>query len=65
MERFWGTLWRECAELAIFEDLNDARRRIGLFIDHYNFQRTHSALSGLVPADRYFERRRGGQLQEK
>jgi len=54
IERFWGTLWRECVEAAIFLDLADAQRRIGLFIDHYNFQRPHSALGGLVPADRYF-----------
>jgi len=47
IERFWGTLWRECVE-------RDARRRIGLFIDYYNFQRTHQGLQGLVPADRYF-----------
>ena len=54
VERFWGTLWRECVESAIFRDLDDARQRIGLFIDHYNFQRTHSGIGGLVPADRYF-----------
>lgn len=54
IERFWGTLWRECVEAAVFQGLEDARRRIGLFIDHYNFQRTHQGLEGLVPADRYF-----------
>jgi hypothetical protein len=54
IERFWGTLWRECVETAIFIDLDDARRRIGLFIDHYNFQRPHQGIDGLVPADRYF-----------
>lgn len=54
IERFWGSLWRECVEAAVFIDLADAQRRIGLFIDHYNFQRPHSALGGLVPADRYF-----------
>lgn len=54
IERFWGTLWRECVESAIFLDLEDARRRIGLFIDHYNFQRPHRALNGLIPADRFF-----------
>jgi hypothetical protein len=32
----------------------DARQRIGLFIDYYNFQRTHQGLGGLVPADRFF-----------
>jgi hypothetical protein len=54
IERFWGTLWRECLDAAIFVDLEDARRRIGLFIDWYNFQRCHRGLDGLVPADRFF-----------
>ena len=53
-ERFWGTLWRECLERAVFIDLADAARRIGHFIDHYNFERPHTSLGGLVPADRYF-----------
>ena len=54
IERFWGTLWRECIEAAVFLDLGDAQRRIGLFIDHYNFQRPHQGIDGLVPADRFF-----------
>jgi transposase InsO family protein len=54
IERFWGTLWRECVERAVFLDLGDAQRRIGLFIDHYNFQRPNQGIGGLVPADRYF-----------
>ena len=54
IERFWGTLWRECLEAAVFLDLGDARQRIGLFIDHYNFQRPHQGIDGLVPADRFF-----------
>ena len=55
-------------------DLEDARRRIGLFIDHYNFQRPHQGIDGLVPADRFFkaapevlgtlEGARGGQALE-
>src|SRR5262245_38793870 len=52
IERFWGTLWRECVETAVFLDLADARARIGHFIDWYNFQRTHSGIDGLVqPTD--------------
>src|SRR5262249_14395190 len=54
IERFGGTLWRECVEAAVFLDLGDAQRRIGLFIDHYNFQRPHQGIDGLVPADRFF-----------
>jgi|HubBroStandDraft_6_1064221.scaffolds.fasta_scaffold26124_2 transposase InsO family protein len=54
VERLWGTLWRECLQAAVFADLTEARQRIGLFIDHYNFQRPHQGIDGLVPADRYF-----------
>jgi hypothetical protein len=38
----------------VFVDLGDAQRRVGLFIDHYNFQRPHQGIDGLVPADRFF-----------
>jgi transposase InsO family protein len=54
IERFWGTLWRECLAAAVFLDLGDAQRRIGLFLDHYNFQRPNQGIDGLVPADRFF-----------
>jgi transposase InsO family protein len=54
VERFWGTLWRECLQGAVFLDLGEARQRIGLFVDHYNFQRPHQGIEGLTPADRYF-----------
>jgi transposase InsO family protein len=54
VERFWGSLWRECVERAVFIDMGDAQRRIGLYIDYYNFQRPHSGIGGAVPADRFF-----------
>jgi transposase InsO family protein len=54
IERFWGTLWRECLAAAVFLDLGDAQRRIGLFLDHYNFQRPNQGIEGLTPADRFF-----------
>src|SRR5215510_1416114 len=54
IERFWGTLWRECVESAIFLDMADARARVGHFIDHYNFQRPHQGIGSAAPADRFF-----------
>lgn len=54
IERFWGSLWRECLETAVFQDLGDAQKRLGLYIDHHNFQRPHQGIDGLVPADRFF-----------
>jgi len=55
VERFWGTLWREFLEAAVFIDLEDARKRIGLFIDDYNFRRPHQGIDGSVPAERFFQ----------
>ena len=54
IERFWGSLWRECLEAAVFADLADARRRVGHYVDHDNCRRPHQGIGGLVPADRYF-----------
>ena len=34
--------------------MTDARARIGHFLDYYNFQRTHTGIDGLTPADRFF-----------
>lgn len=53
-ERFWATLWKECVEKADFVSLDEARKRVGHFIDYYNFQRPHQGIEGLVPADRFF-----------
>ncbi len=54
IERFWKTLWEEFLSRTVFADFADCARRLGLFIEGYNFQRPHQGLSGLVPADRYF-----------
>ncbi len=54
VERFWKTLWDEFLSRTVFADYTDCDRRLALFIQHYNFQRPHQALDGLVPADRFF-----------
>jgi transposase InsO family protein len=54
IERFWKTLWDELLSRTVFADFADCERRIRLYIKHYNFLRPHQALSGLVPADRFF-----------
>lgn len=54
VERFWKTLWDEWMTKTLFADYQDCEKRLGLFIDGYNFQRPHQALGGLTPADRFF-----------
>ena len=55
VERFWKTLWDEFLGRTVFADGRDAQHRLEHFIKHYNFQRPHQALDGLVPADRFFK----------
>ncbi len=54
VERFWKTLWDEFLGRTVFAHVVDAQHRLEHFISHYNFQRPHQALDGLVPADRFF-----------
>ena len=53
-ERLWKTLQEELWSRVALRDLDDARERLRHWIDHYNFQRPHQGLGGLVPADRFF-----------
>ena len=55
VERFWKTLWDEFLGRTVFAHVVDAQRRLDHYISHYNFQRPHQALDGLVPADRFFK----------
>lgn len=55
IERFWKTLWEEFLGKTVFADFTDCQRRLALYVQHYNFQRTHQGLGeSLVPADRFF-----------
>lgn len=54
IERFWKTLWEEFLRKTVFADFADCLRRVALFVQHYNFQRPHQGIDGLVPADRFF-----------
>jgi transposase InsO family protein len=46
---------KECVREHEFMDLTDAARGIGRWVEHYNHQRTHHGLGGLlVPADRFY-----------
>jgi len=53
-ERLWKTVGTEFWDRAKPQDLEDARRRLGHWISHYNHFRPHQGIDGLVPADRFF-----------
>lgn len=52
LERWHGSLKRECIRPACPEDVEDARRRIAAFVEEYNQVRLHSALGYITPADK-------------
>jgi putative transposase len=52
LERWHGSLKRECIRPACPADVDDARRRVGHWVDEYNHVRLHSALGYITPADK-------------
>ena len=55
IERFWKTILQEFLLRSQFDCYDDARERIELWVKYYNHRRPHQGISGLCPADRYFE----------
>jgi hypothetical protein len=51
-ERWFGTLKRECIRPGSPLSLEDARRLVARFVEHYNTLRLHSAIGYVAPADK-------------
>jgi transposase InsO family protein len=52
LERWHGSLKRECIRPACPENVDAARRHVTAFVDKYNHVRLHSALGYITPADK-------------
>jgi putative transposase len=52
LERWHGSLKRECVRPAAASSLDEAECRIASYVDHYNNARLHSALGYVTPADK-------------
>ena len=52
LERWHGSLKRECVRPASPSSLEEARRRITSYVDHYNSTRLHSAIGYVAPMDK-------------
>jgi putative transposase len=51
-ERWYQTLKRECIRPGTPVSLEDARRIVAVYVEHYNQVRLHSALGYITPADK-------------
>lgn len=52
LERWHGSLWRECIRPGTPLSIEDARRLVRRYVDYYNNQRLHSALGYIAPQDK-------------
>ncbi|NQT20283.1 MAG: IS3 family transposase [Planctomycetes bacterium] len=52
IERWHGTLKRECIRPGTPLSLDDARRIVGQWVEHYNTVRLHSAIDYIAPKDK-------------
>ena len=52
LERWHGSIKRECIRPAAIDSLDDARRRVEDYVHRYNHQRLHSAIGYVTPADK-------------
>jgi putative transposase len=51
IESFNGRLRDECLNVEVFFTLTDARRKLAIWLDDYNYYRPHSALADRTPAE--------------
>jgi putative transposase len=56
IERFWKSIKYEHVYLHAYESVQEAREKIGGYIDFYNTTRPHSSLRALTPDQVYFNR---------
>ena len=56
IERFWKSIKYEHVYLHAYESVQEARTKIGCYIDFYNTTRPHSSLKALTPDQVYFNR---------
>jgi hypothetical protein len=52
IERWHGTLKRDCIRPSVPLSLDEARRLVADFVEHYNHERLHSAIGYVTPADK-------------
>jgi transposase InsO family protein len=52
LERWHGSLKRECVRPSGVQSLDEARRKVAAYVAHYNQVRLHSAIGYVTPADK-------------
>jgi transposase InsO family protein/transposase-like protein len=55
IESFWRNLFQECLSQLPLSSFEEAKEKIGTYIEYYNFKRPHQGIGQVTPSDRYYQ----------
>lgn len=55
IESFWRNLLQECLQKTPVSTFEEAKEKIGEYIEYYNFKRPHQGIGNLIPSDRFYK----------
>lgn len=62
IESFWRNLLQECLQKTPLSTFEEAKDKIGEYVEYYNFKRPHQGINNLVPSDKFY--RVGDQVRQ-
>jgi transposase InsO family protein len=54
IESFWRNLIQECLAKTPLGSFEEAKEKIGEYIEYYNFKRPHQGIENVMPSDRFY-----------
>lgn len=55
IESFWRNLLQECLQKTPVSTFEEAKEKIGEYVEYYNFKRPHQGIGNLIPSDRFYK----------
>jgi transposase InsO family protein/transposase-like protein len=55
IESFWRNLFQECLSQLPLSSFEEAKDKVGAYIEYYNFKRPHQGIGQVTPSDRYYQ----------
>ena len=62
IESFWRNLLQECLQKTPLSTFEEAKDKIGEYVEYYNFKRPHQGINNLIPSDKFY--RVGDQVKQ-
>jgi transposase InsO family protein len=62
IESFWRNLLQECLQKTPLSTFEEAKEKIGEYVEYYNFKRPHQGINNLIPSDKFY--RVGDQVKQ-